>query len=76
MNGTDGDAFPEDPNEWADSDGDDVGDNSDPDPNDPNNPNPPEVTEEEAGGSVIPGFGFMAALGTLLLVAVFRSERY
>ena len=34
INGTD--VFPNDPNEWADSDGDDVGDNADAFPNDPN----------------------------------------
>jgi hypothetical protein len=78
VNGTDGDAFPWDPDEWADADGDDWGDNADQYPNDPYN-----GEEEEPGGvsggsglaQGVPGFGFMAALSALLLVAVFRSGR-
>ena len=68
VDGTDGDAFPWDSTEWADADGDDWGDNADQYPNDPYNGEKPE-------GEGIPGFGFMATISAMLLVAVFRSRR-
>ena len=67
-----------DSTEWADADGDDWGDNADQYPNDPYNGEEGEresVSERSGLAQGVPGFGFMAALSALLLVAVFRSGR-
>ena len=75
-NGTNGDQFPDDPSEWFDSDGDGVGDNSDPAPNDPNLPSPEESESQPEEIVGVPGFGFILAFCSLVMMAIFKSERY
>ena len=62
------DAFPEDPNETVDSDGDGVGDNADPYPNDSTKSS--DEVEGEESETELPSIGILASLSVVLLAMI------
>ena len=59
--GDNSDAFPNDETEQKDSDGDGIGDNAD--------------VEEPDSGSIIPGFGAIAGIASILGAAILVASR-
>ena len=64
--GDNADAFPNDPTETVDTDGDGVGDNSDAYPNDANRSSDSEDDSDDA----LPSIGVIASLSTIFLAAI------
>ncbi|MGB1992098.1 MAG: hypothetical protein ACPHUO_07990, partial [Candidatus Poseidoniaceae archaeon] len=62
------DAFPEDPNETVDSDGDGVGDNADLYPNDATKSS--DEVEREESETALPSIGILTSLSMVLLAMI------